>query len=96
MAKVKLALRALDDVLDGMPEHITKLVASSGLKVTELELAFTGSVNIDRDGGVDIGGEASANAVEIAAGVPLTVKAGFASKWDNQGAVTWTLRAKFG
>ena len=95
MAKVKLALRALDDVLDDLPDHITKLRTSSGLNPTLIELEFTGSIALDKEGGVDVGGEATANIVEVAAGVPVSVKAGFGSKWDNQGGASWRLAVKF-
>lgn len=98
MAKVRLALRALDDVLDDLPEHIAKLRTSSGLNPTSIELEFSGSIAIDRDGGVDVGGEASApDALDIATGgVPVSIKAGFGSKWDNQGGAGWKLAVKFG
>jgi hypothetical protein len=97
MAKVKLALRALDDVLDEMPAHIGKLRESSGLNPVELELEFTGSIGIDKEGGVDVGGGATGSLTEIAAGgVPVTLKAGWASKFDNQGGAAWKLRVKFG
>ena len=101
MAKVKLALRALDDILDDLPAHITKL-ETAGQKVTGLDLEFSGSISIDRDGGIGADVEASANAMALAAGgVPVTIKAGAGSKWDNQGVVNWkvnvrTERVKFG
>ena len=97
MAKVKAALRALDDVLDDLPEHISKLRTSSGLDPTSIELEFSGSIAIDKEGGVDVGGDASANVVEVASGgVPVSIKAGFGSKWDNQGGAGWKLAVKFG
>lgn len=102
MAKVKLALKALDQVLDDLPDHLAKLREKSGLVPLELELEFTGSINIDRDGGVDVGAEAEAEAPDVlqiaSGGVPLRVKgsAGFGSKWDNTGSVNWKLRARFG
>ena len=96
MAKIKAALKALDRVLDDLPAHIEKLRDKSGLKVVELDLEFSGSIDIDRDGGLDLGGEASADAVSIAAGVPLAIKASVGSKWANQGAADWKLRVRFG
>ena len=97
MAKIKLALRALDEVLDQLPDHIAKLAASSGLKPVDIELEFTGSIAVDKDGGLDAGGEASGSVTEIASGdSPVTIRAGFGSKWDNQGGTGWKIRVKFG
>jgi hypothetical protein len=97
MAKVKLALRALDEVLDDLPTHIKKLKESSGLSPVSLELEFSGSVAIDKDGGVDAGGETTGSLTELAAGgVPVSLKAGFGSRWDNQGGAGWKLALKFG
>lgn len=97
MAKVKMALRALDDVLDDLPGHIQRLREASGLNPTLIELDFSGSIAVDKDGGVDVGGEASGSITEIAAGGgPVTIKAGFGSKWDNQGGSGWKLVVRFG
>ncbi len=96
MAKVKAALKALDAVLDDLPTHIASLGTSSGLKCTLIELEFTGSLAIDKEGGVDAGGE-TANVLEVASGgAPVSIKAGFGSKWDNTGGASWKLAVKFG
>lgn len=89
MAKVKFALRALDQVLDDLPDHISRLEAA-GQKVIGVDLEFSGSINIDRDGGIGADVEASANAMALAAGgVPVSVKAGAGSRWDNTGKIDW-------
>ena len=98
MAKVKLALKALDEVLDGLPDHIAKLKAARGSDdPPTIELELWGSIAIDKDGGVDVGGDASApNIVDVTTGgVPVSVKAGFGSKWDNQGGAGWKIGVKF-
>jgi len=86
MAKVKLALRAFQEVIDALPDQIARVRTASGLNPTAIELEL--SLAIDKDGGLDIGGEASGNVVELAGvGAPVSVKAGFGSRWDNQGGV---------
>lgn len=92
MAKVKLALRAFQEVIDALPDQIARVRTASGLNPTAIELEF--SLAIDKDGGLDTGIEASADAVSIATGAPVAIKAGFGSKWDNQGGVK--VRLTFG
>ena len=93
MAKVKLALKAFEEVLAALPDQIAKVREASSLDPTAIEIEM--SLAIDRDGGLDVGGEASGNVLEVAgAGVPVSVKAGFGSKWDNQGGMR--VRLTFG
>lgn len=92
MAKVKAALRALDEVLDGLPDHLERLRAKTGREVRDIEIEFSGSLNLNRDGGIGADVEASADALALATGAPVTVKAGAGSKWDNQGTVKWRVR----
>lgn len=96
MSKIAAALNAIDNVLDELPEHIRKLKESSGLKPLSIDLKFTGSIDIDKKGGADAGLEASANIVEAATGVPVSLKAGVRAGYDNQGAVDWEVLVRFG
>jgi hypothetical protein len=71
--------------------------ALAPLKPISARLKYTGSLDVDNEGGASLGAKADMADVSavLTGGVPLSVDAGWRSGHDNQGSADWELEVTF-
>lgn len=93
-AKARTPLKAMDNLVNDLKRAL-------GLKPLKASLKYTGTLDVDNEGGWNLSGKASADVADVitlVGGVPVKAEAeaGLRGQHDNQGSADWSLEVEFG